>query len=43
MFAAGALTEDRFLGGRLVLAQPRKGYRAGIDPVLLAAAVPPVP
>ena len=40
MFAAGALTEDRFLGGRLVLAQPRKGYRAGIDPVLLAAAVP---
>lgn len=42
MFAPGELTQDRFLGGRLVLAQPRKGYRAGIDPVLLAAAVPAV-
>lgn len=34
------LTHDRFLGGRLVLAQPARGYRAGIDAVLLAAAVP---
>lgn len=34
------LTEDRFLGGRLRLFQPRDGYRAGVDPVLLAAAVP---
>lgn len=34
------LTTDAFLGGRLQLRQPRKGYRAGIDPVLLAAAVP---
>jgi len=33
-------TDDSFLGGRLVLAQPRKGYRAGLDAVLLAAAVP---
>ncbi|SHI86909.1 tRNA1(Val) A37 N6-methylase TrmN6 [Palleronia salina] len=33
-------TCDAFLGGRLVLEQPRKGYRAGVDPVLLAAAVP---
>lgn len=29
---------DGFLGGRLRLRQPRGGYRAGIEPVLLAAA-----
>jgi tRNA1(Val) A37 N6-methylase TrmN6 len=34
------LTTDAFLGGRLAVRQPRSGYRAGIDPVLLAAAVP---
>ncbi|MEM9342418.1 MAG: methyltransferase [Pseudomonadota bacterium] len=34
------LTDDAFLGGQLQLLQPRSGYRAGIDPVLLAAAVP---
>lgn len=39
-FAPEDLSHDRFLGGRLTLAQPRRGYRAGIDPVLLAAAVP---
>lgn len=33
-------TEDAFLGGRLMLRQPRTGYRAGVDAVLLAAAVP---
>lgn len=33
------LTHDRFLGGRLVLSQPRRGYRAGVDPVFLAASV----
>ncbi|MEL6434627.1 MAG: methyltransferase, partial [Pseudomonadota bacterium] len=33
------LTKDDFLGGRLQLLQPRAGYRAGIDPVLLAASV----
>ena len=33
------LTLDAFLGGRLKLWQPRQGYRAGIDPVLLAASV----
>ena len=33
-------SNDAFLGGRLWLRQPRKGYRAGIDPVLLAASVP---
>lgn len=35
-----SLTRDAFLGGRLSLWQPRGGYRAGIDPVLLAASVP---
>jgi tRNA1(Val) A37 N6-methylase TrmN6 len=34
------VTYDRLLGGRVALAQPRRGYRAAIDPVLLAAAVP---
>jgi tRNA1(Val) A37 N6-methylase TrmN6 len=38
-----ALTEDAFLGGRLRLSQPAAGYRAAIDPVLLAAAVPAQP
>ncbi|MEM8576873.1 MAG: methyltransferase [Pseudomonadota bacterium] len=32
--------QDAFLGGRLSLWQPVRGYRAGVDPVLLAAAVP---
>lgn len=34
------VTDDSFLGGKLRLLQPRHGYRAGIDAVLLAAAVP---
>ncbi|HVO16689.1 MAG TPA: methyltransferase [Alphaproteobacteria bacterium] len=34
-----AATEDTLLGGRVHLAQPAEGYRAAIDPVLLAAAV----
>lgn len=33
-------TFDAFLGGRLTLEQPRRGYRAGVDPVVLASAVP---
>lgn len=33
-------SEDRLLGGRIVLRQPVSGFRAAIDPVLLAAAVP---
>jgi len=33
------LTQDKFLGGRVVLVQPRNGYRAGVDPVFLAASV----
>lgn len=39
-FPPEALTCNDFLGGRLQLLQPRSGYRAGIDPVLLAAAIP---
>ncbi|MCC2664936.1 MAG: methyltransferase [Geminicoccaceae bacterium] len=35
-----SLTEDSLLGGRVRLSQPARGYRAAIDPVLLAAAVP---
>jgi tRNA1(Val) A37 N6-methylase TrmN6 len=34
------VTEDTLLGGRVRLRQPAEGYRAAIDPVLLAAAVP---
>jgi tRNA1(Val) A37 N6-methylase TrmN6 len=34
------LTHDAFLGGRLTLSQPRDGFRAGLDSVLLGAAVP---
>lgn len=37
--APDALTEDKILGGRLSLAQPAHGYRAGVDAILLAAAV----
>ena len=33
------LTEDAFLGGRVRILQPAKGYRAGVDAVLLAATV----
>jgi len=36
-------SEDGFLGGRLIIAQPRAGFRAGHDAVLLAAAVPAKP
>jgi tRNA1(Val) A37 N6-methylase TrmN6 len=35
----GEITEDRLLGGRLVLRQPRRGHRAGSDAILLAASV----
>ena len=34
------ITRDKFLGGRLVISQPKKGYRAGVDPVILAASIP---
>ena len=36
---ASDLTYDAFLGGRVQLWQPKTGYRAGVDPVLLAASV----
>lgn len=37
------LSRDAFLGGKLQIWQPRCGYRAGVDPVLLAAACPAKP
>ncbi len=40
MVAPEKLSTDRFLDGKVMLQQPESGYRAGIDPVLLAAAVP---
>jgi tRNA1Val (adenine37-N6)-methyltransferase len=36
-------TRDAFLGGRVLLDQPVQGYRAGLDAVLLAAAVESMP
>ncbi|WGF89457.1 tRNA1(Val) (adenine(37)-N6)-methyltransferase [Marinivivus vitaminiproducens] len=41
--SCAATTEDRLLGGRIVLHQPEHGYRVAVDPVLLAAAVDAVP
>lgn len=40
MFSGDQLTQNAFLGGRLTLFQPRDGYRAGVDPILLASVVP---
>ena len=34
------ITQDDFLDGQLKLYQPKKGYRAGIDAVFLAASIP---
>lgn len=34
-----SVSDDAFLGGRLRILQPRQGYRAGLDAVMLAAAV----
>lgn len=36
--AAAAAIRTGFLGGRITLLQPKKGYRAGMDAALLAAA-----
>lgn len=41
--APAATTEDLFLGGRLVIEQPARGFRAGLDAVLLAASVHDAP
>lgn len=38
MFDEAHLSDDKFLSGRLMLLQPRQGYRAATDPVFLAAA-----
>lgn len=35
-----ALTDGYLLGGRVRYAQPRTGFRSGLEPVLLAATVP---
>lgn len=36
---AESVTEDALMGGRIVFFQPKVGYRAAIDPVILAACV----
>ncbi|WP_127113813.1 tRNA1(Val) (adenine(37)-N6)-methyltransferase [Shimia sediminis] len=36
----GETTSNAYLDGRVTIRQPAKGYRAGVDPVLLAASVP---
>ena len=40
MTAAMETTLDDFQDGRITVEQPRFGYRAGVDPVLLAASIP---
>lgn len=37
------VTQDDYLGGKVRITQPKTGYRAGVDPVLLAASVPAKP
>jgi tRNA1(Val) A37 N6-methylase TrmN6 len=37
------LTDDQFLGGALSVLQPAKGYRSGLDAVLVAAATAAAP
>ncbi len=37
------VSEDRLLGGRIILRQPVRGYRAGVDAALLAAACDAAP
>ena len=43
MFREEELTRDAFLGGAVHLMQPRRGFRAGTDSVMLAASVPASP
>ncbi len=40
IFSEANTTADTLLGGKVIFRQPSSGYRAAIDPVLLAAAVP---
>ena len=42
-FDDNRLSCNEFLGGQVRLWQPKDGYRAGVDPVLLAASVPARP
>jgi tRNA1(Val) A37 N6-methylase TrmN6 len=37
---SGEFTEDKFLGGRVIVRQAVTGFRSGLDAVMLAAAVP---
>jgi len=37
------VSDDTLLGGRVIYRQPLHGYRTGIEPVLLAAAIPASP
>ena len=39
MFDVDELSKDDFLGGAIKIWQPKDGYRAGMDPILLAATV----
>lgn len=34
------MSAEKFLGGKVVVSQPENGFRAGLDAVMLAAAVP---
>ena len=43
MAAYADASDDAFLGGALHILQPKNGFRAGVDSVLLAAAVPVSP
>ena len=35
-----SVTEDKILGGKIIILQPKKGYRVAVDPILMAASVP---
>lgn len=39
VFEESELSRDAFLGGKIDLLQPKLGYRAGVDPVFLAASI----
>jgi len=41
--SGGGQTEGYLLAGRVRYAQPREGFRSGLEPVLLAAAIPAGP
>src|SRR5579872_4607250 len=41
--SVSTITHGHLLAGRVAYAQPRAGFRSGIEPVLLAAAVPAQP